>query len=75
MHIQSALHFIYKQNFYNDKQKKVNEIFYQYHINLLNDLDHPALVEEWKKNIDADTYENNSNQGVKLPSKKKNVSS
>ena len=34
-------------------------------------LDHPALIEEWKQNIDADSYENNLNQDVKLPSIKK----
>ena len=39
----------------------------------MEDLDHPALIEEWKQNIDADAYENNLNKDVKIPSIKKNL--
>ena len=33
----------------------------------MEDLDHPALIEEWKKNIDAAAYEKNLNQDVNIP--------
>ena len=49
-HIQSNLHFIYKKNFYHDKEDEIDEIFYGYHIPLLNDIDHTVLIEERKKN-------------------------
>ena len=34
----------------------------------MNYIDHPALIEEWKQNLDADAYEININQDVKIPS-------
>ena len=37
----------------------------------MDDLDHPAFIEEWKQNIYDAAYEKKSNQYVKLPSKKK----
>ena len=39
----------------------------------MDDLDNPALIEEWKQNIDADAYGKNLNQDVKLPSIKKQI--
>ena len=39
----------------------------------MEDLDHPALNEEWKQNIDTATYEKNMNQDVNLPSIKKKI--
>ena len=59
LHIQSNFYFVYKQNFYHDKQDKTDDLFGWYQITLLNDVDHPALIEEWKLNIDAAAYENN----------------
>ena len=37
----------------------------------MEDLYHPALIEEWKQNLDAAAYENNLNQDVNMPSIKK----
>ena len=34
----------------------------------MDDLDHPALIEEWKQNLDVAAYENNIYKDVKLPS-------
>ena len=67
MHIQSDFHFIYKNNFYHDKQDEIDTIFDEYHIPLLNYLDHPALIEEWKQNLDSAAYETYLKQYVKLP--------
>ena len=59
IHIQSSLHTGYKKSFYHDKRDKFYGIFDQYHIPLLRDINHPALIQEWKENIDAVTYEKN----------------
>ena len=48
LHIHSDLNSIYKQNFYNYKQKEIDELYDKYHIPLINDLDHPAYIEECK---------------------------
>ena len=61
---------IYKKNFYHDKEDEIDEIFYGYHIPLLNDIDHTVLIEERKK-IDAAAYEKNGE--IKLPSNKKEI--
>ena len=53
----------------------MDELFDQYHIPLLNDLDHPSLIEAWKQNIDYDAYGKYLNQDVNLPPKKKKLSS
>ena len=45
-HIQYYFHLIYKQNFYNEKQKEIDEIINKYHIPLITNIDHPALIEE-----------------------------
>ena len=50
---------------------EIDELFDEYHIPLLNDIDHPALIEEWKRNIDAAAYEKYLNKEIKLPSKNK----
>ena len=57
-HIHSDLNLIYKQNFYHEKQKEMDERFDEYHIPLLIDLYHPAFIEEWKK-LDSAAYEKN----------------
>ena len=58
-HIQSDLHFICKQNFYNDKQDEIDTLFIEYHVPLFEDIDNPVLIGEWKQNLDAAAYENN----------------
>ena len=45
LYIQSDLILIFKQNFYNYKQKEIHELF-EYHVALIYDLDHPTLIEE-----------------------------
>ena len=39
----------------------------------MNNLDHTALIEEWKQNLDAAAYEKNLNQYVKIPSVQKKL--
>ena len=47
-HIQSDLHFFNQQNFYNDKQIIMDELFHQYYLPLLNDIYNPEFITEWK---------------------------
>ena len=46
--IQSDLHSVYQKNFYHDEQDIMDELFHQYHISLLKDIDHPELITEWE---------------------------
>ena len=39
----------------------------------MDDLYHPAFIEEWRQNIDAAAYENKLNQDVKIPSINKTI--
>ena len=34
----------------------MDELFDQYHILLLENIDHPTLIQKWKQNIDAAAY-------------------
>ena len=49
---------------------KVN-IFSAYDIPLLKDINHPTLLQEWKLNLDATSYEKNIDANVSKPSDKK----
>ena len=57
LHIQTNMYLIYKQDFYKDKQQEIDNFFIKYLVPVMNDLDHPELIEEWKQNIDAAAYE------------------
>ena len=46
-------------------------IFSAYVVPLLTDINHPALHQEWKLNIDAAGYENNIDTNMSKPSLKK----
>ena len=71
LHIQSDLHYDYKQNFYHDFKKEMDGIFDEYHLPLLKNIDHPAFIQELKQYLDAAAYEIKSNQEIKIPTKKK----
>ena len=53
----SCVHFGYIHNLYRDKQEIIDETFFQYIKTLLQDIDHPALIQQLKQNIDAAAYE------------------
>ena len=57
LHIQKNMHFIYKQYYYEDKLKEIYDIFIEYLVPIIDNIDHPALIEERKRNIDASSYE------------------
>ena len=47
------MHLIYKQDFYRDKRKEIDEIFIKYLVPIMDDLDHTALIGYRKQNLDA----------------------
>ena len=73
MHIQKNVHIINKQDFYKNKEKEIYELFLEYIVTVMDDLDHHALIKEWKQNLDASAYEKNLYKDVKLPSIKKKI--
>ena len=44
-HILSNLRYVYQENFYNDKQSEIDELFDEYHIFLLKNIDNPVLIQ------------------------------
>ena len=49
----------------------MDESFDEYYIPLLKDIGNNALISEWKRNVDADAYENISDEEIKLVRSKK----
>ena len=45
-------------------------IFSAYVVTLLKYINHPALLQEWKLNLDALAYENNIDANMSKPSEK-----
>ena len=39
----------------------------------MKDIEHPAFIEEWIKNLDATAYEKNLHKDENLPSTKKKI--
>ena len=62
---------IYKQDFYKNKEKEIDNFYLEYLVPVMDDLDHPEFIEEWKQNIDASAYEENIYKDVNLPSMNK----
>ena len=48
-------------------------IFSEYVEPLLKDINHPALIQEWKLNLDAADYERNIDANMYKPSEKRNL--
>ena len=63
----------YKQDFYKTKEKEIYDLFLEYLVPVMEDIEHPALIEEWIQNIDAAAYEKNPHKYEKLPSMKKKI--
>ena len=51
------MHLIYKQDFYKYEQKEIYDLFIEYLVPITYDLDHPALIKEFKQNLDSAAYE------------------
>ena len=53
------MHFIYKQEFYKDKQKEIDELFIEEFVPIMGNLYHPDFIDERKQNLDAADHEKN----------------
>ena len=58
---------------YNDKDESINNIFSTYVEPLLDDINHPELVQEWKLNIYASSYEKQLDAKANRPSYKNKI--
>ena len=64
-------HSSYIKKDYNDKKETMINIFSEYVEPLLNNINHPALLQEWKLNIDAAEYKINIYANLYKPSENK----
>ena len=71
MWLHSILHLSYIQTKSNVKEKSINSIFSTNVEPLLNDINNPALLQEWKLNIGAAEYEKQIDANLYKPSLKK----
>ena len=65
--LKSSLLSYYIQTKYNEKDESINNMFSTYVEPLLNDINNPALLQEWKLNIDDAVYENQIYDNVYKP--------
>ena len=68
-----SLHSSYIQTEFNNKNKMTINIFSAYVVPLLKYINHPALLQEWKLNIDAAAYEKYIDANMSKPSDKKEI--
>ena len=54
--VNKGLHHSYIHRGLNDKNKMIINLFSAYVVPLLKDINHPALLQEWKLNLDAAAY-------------------
>ena len=47
----------YKKDFFKTKGEEIDDLFLEYIVAVMEDLQHPAFIEEWIRNIDAAAYE------------------
>ena len=55
--LQKHLHYSYIKTKYNNKEKIINNNLITYVEALLNDINHYALIQEWKLILDATAYQ------------------
>ena len=65
--LKSSLLLYYIQTKYNEKEESINNMFSTYVEPLLNDINNPSLLQEWKLNIDDAVYENQIYDNVYKP--------
>ena len=61
--------------YYNDRVDVFRLIFAEYIEPYMKEIDHPALIQEWKLNLDTATYKNKLYSKEKLPSNRKEIDS
>ena len=73
LHIHKNMHITYKQDFYKTKQNEIDDLFLEYLVPVMKDLEHPAFIEEFIQNLDAAAYKKSLHKDEKLTSMKKKV--
>ena len=71
--VNKKFHSSYIQIEYNDKKETLINIFSEYFEPLLKYMNHPALFQEWKLNIDAAEQERNIDAKLYKTSEKRNL--
>ena len=69
--VNKSFHYYYIQTESNDKKEIRINILSVYVVPLLKDINHPALLQEWKLNIDDEAYEKYIDYNVYKPSDKR----
>ena len=69
--VNKSLRYSFIKTDFNDKNKMIINIFSAYFVPLLKDINHPALLQEWKINLYYSEYENNIDDNISKPSDKK----
>ena len=67
----SNYHSSYTNKEFNYKKEEMITIFSTYVTPEIKEINHPALLLEWKLNLDAAEYENNMKDNMYKPSEKK----
>ena len=71
LHIHKDMHIIYKQYFYKNRKKETHDLFLEYIVTVMDDLDHLYFIEESKKILMMLSMKNQY-KDVSLSSLKKN---
>ena len=70
LYIGKNYHSLYSTENYNDQTKAMGRLFSTYITPQIKEIYHPAIIQEWKLNIDSAEYEKNMSL-THLPSLKK----
>ena len=54
--IHKNMHMAYKQDFYKAKETGKYDLFMEYLVPVMEDIENPALIKEWIQNLDAAAY-------------------
>ena len=69
--VNTSFHSYSIQKIFNDRKEEMVNIFIAYVEPLIKYINHPALFQEWKLNLDAEDYERNIDANLYKPSEKK----
>ena len=69
--VNKSFHYSYIQIEFNDQKEIIINMFSVYVVSMLEDINHPAFIQEWKLNIDAAAYEINIDGNLSKPSENK----
>ena len=47
----------YKKDFYKTEEREIDDLFMEYLVPIMEDIEHPTMIEEWIQNLDAAAYE------------------